>query len=196
MGFGTAIFAATAMQAVSQIGTGYAMNAEAKANATMIENTGNYNAAVLEGKANLIDVQNDIEQGQYTRLKGQYLSKSVATIAKQGVAPQGSSIAVMQNAQTQIEIDQEIAKYNRSTEKNYTIAEANEQRRSASVQADALRRGGKASLRSGYVNAFSSLLQGAVSYAAYKIPKSTTFDYSTKTPAQMYGGSDGRYITK
>ncbi len=68
MGFAGAIFAVTAAQAVSQISQGYAMNSEAKANASMVEDTGRFNASMLEGKAGLIDIQSDIEQGQYTRL--------------------------------------------------------------------------------------------------------------------------------
>lgn len=183
MGFAGALFAVSAAQAVTQIGQGYAQNAEAKANASMIEDTGRYNASVLEGKANLIDIQSDIEQGQYTRLKGQYASKSIANIAKQGIMLQGSAMAVMVNAQTQIGIDQAIAKFNSTNDKNYTIAAANEATRSAGLQADALRRSGRSSVRSGYTGALSSLMQGGVNYLAYKMPRSTTFDYSTKVPS-------------
>lgn len=183
MGFGGALFAVAGAQAVSQIASGYAQNSEAQANASMVEDTGRYNASLLQGKANLIDVQSDIEQGQYTRLKGQYASKSVANIAKQGIAPQGSAMAVMVNAQTQIGIDQAIAKFNSTTEKNYTIAEANDATRTASLQADALRRSGSASVRSGYSGALSSLLQGTSNYLMYKVPKNTTFDYSTRLPS-------------
>jgi len=183
MGFGGLIFAASAAMAVSQINQGYAQNAEAKANASMVEDTGRYNAALLENKAKIIDVQSDIEQGQYQRLKGQHMSKSTAIVAKQGGALQGSALAAILNTQRQINIDQSISKFNFEMDKNLTMAEAAEQRRSAGAQADALRRGGKAAKRAGYTNAFSSLLQGATTYYMYKKPvKSTTFDYSTQTP--------------
>ncbi len=91
----------------------------------------------------------------------------------------------MINAQTQIGIDQAIAKYNSTNESNYTRAGAAEQTRSAGLQADQYRRGGKLAVRGGYTGAFSSLLQGATSYAMYKMPaaKSTTFDFSTKIPS-------------
>lgn len=180
MSLGGAIFAVTAAQAVSQISQGYAVNAESKTNASMVEDTGRYNASVLEGKANLIDIQSEIEQGRYTRLKGQFLSKSMANVAKQGIAPQGSAAAVMVNAQTQINIDQAIAKFNSTNERNYTISAANEERRRASVQADALRRSGSAAIRSGYTGALSSLMQGGTNYLMYKMPKTTSFDFSTK----------------
>ncbi len=183
MGFGGAMFAVAGAQAVSQIAQGYAGNSEAKANASMVEDTGRYNASVLQGKASLIDIQSSIEQGQYTRLKGQYLSKSTASIAKQGITPEGSAMAVMLDAQTQINIDQSIAKFNSDTSKNYTIAEANDAIRTSKLQADSLRRQGSASVRSGYAGAFSSMLQGGSNYLMYKLPKSTTFDYSTTTPS-------------
>lgn len=155
MGFAGAIFAVSAATAVSQISQGYAQKSEA-----------NYNATLLEGKANLIDVQSSIEQGQITRQAGQAMSTSVATVAKQGTGLSGSALAVMLNTQKQYEIDKTISKFNYDQEKNYTMAEA-----------DAQRRAGKAAVRGGYANAFSSLLQGATTYAMYKIPTSkTTFD--------------------
>lgn len=160
------IFALTAVQAVSQIGQGYAQKSES-----------NFNASLLEGKAGLIDVQKDIENSQYDRLKGQYMSKSVANIAKAGVGLQGSSLAVMLNAQTQISLDQTISGFNYDQQKNYTMAEASAQRRA-----------GTAAVRSGYSNAFSSLLTGASNYAMYKVPRNTTFDSNTVVPRRSSGG--------
>lgn len=183
MGFGGALFAVSAAQAVSQIGQGYAVNAEANANASSVQDTGRYNSAVLNGKANVIDIQSNIEQGQYTRMAGQYQAKSEAAIAKQGIAPQGSAMAVMINAQTQIGIDSAIAKFNSTNDKNYTLAEASDATRQANLQADALRRGGSAAISSGYSGALSSLLQGGTNYLKYKLPKNTTFDFN-KTMAK------------
>lgn len=183
MGVAGALFAVTAAQGVSQIAQGYAQNSEANANASSVEDTGRYNASVLENKADTIDIQSNIEQGQYARMAGEYASKSTAAIAKQGIAPQGSALAVMLNAQTQIGIDQGIAKFNATTSKNYTLAQASDAQRTASLQADQLRRGGANAIRAGYTGALSSLMQGASNYAMYKLPKSTTFDYSTKVPS-------------
>jgi len=167
MSFGGALFAMTAVQAVGQISQGYAQKAES-----------NYNATLYEGKANLIDVQKEIESGQYDRLKGQYMSKSVAGVAGSGIGLQGSALAVMLDAQTQINIDQAISNFNLDQEKNY-----------ATAQAATERRAGKAAVRSGYTNAFSSLMSGASNYALYKTPvKNTTFDYSTKIAADASSG--------
>ena len=148
MGFSGALLAMSAVQGISQIGQGYAEKAEAK-----------FNATLLEGKAKLIDEQSNIEQGQYQRLKGQYMSKSVANVAKAGIGLQGSALAVMLDAQTQINIDQAISKFNFEQEKNYTKAQASQQRRA-----------GKQAVYSGYSNAFSSALTGVSNYALYNSP--------------------------
>ncbi len=187
MGLAGALFAVSAAQAVSSISSGYDQNAEAKANASMVSDTGRYNSAMLDEKGKLLDIQNNIEQGRYTRLKGQYMAKSVNQVAGAGLDLGGSSMAVMVNAQTQIEIDQAIAKFNNTTDKNMTIAESNEATRTANLQSDALRRSGRAAIRSGYSNAFSSLLKGATNYGMYKLPHSTTFDYSSSAPARAEG---------
>jgi hypothetical protein len=73
----------------------------------------------------------------------------------------------MLDAQTQINIDQSIAKFNKEQEKSYTQS-----------QADAYRRQGKQSVSSGYSNAFSTILSGASNYAMYKYGK-TAFDTSS-----------------
>lgn len=161
MGLGGVLFATAAAQAVTSISQGYAQKSE-----------NNYNATLLEGKANLIDEQGQIQSGQYDRLKGETLSTSMATVAKQGIAPQGSALAVMLNAQTQINIDQSIAAFNNQQDKNQTMAEAAAQRRA-----------GSAAVNSGYSGAFSALLNGASTYATYKLPmNNSSFDYG-KAPS-------------
>jgi hypothetical protein len=144
MGTGGAIFALTAAQAVSQISQGYAEKAEA-----------NYNANIMQQQAGMIDIQKDIEYGQYQRLKGRTMSTSMANVAKAGIMPQGSAMAVMVNTQAQIAIDQAIGQYNFNMEKNYKMAEA-----------DAMRRRGKLSMQAGWSNGFTTALKG---YAGYKM---------------------------
>lgn len=146
MGFGATLLAMSAVQGISQISQGYAQKEEAK-----------FNATLLEGKANLIEAQKEVEFGQYQRLKGQYMSKSVANVAKSGTNLQGSSLAVMVEAQKQISIDQSIGQFNLEQEKRYTKSQASQ-----------VRRAGSQAVRSGYYNAFSSLLQGTSNYAMYK----------------------------
>jgi hypothetical protein len=145
MGFGGALFALSAVSAVTSISEGYARKAEA-----------NFNAAVSESQARMIDVQKEIEYGQYQRQKGKTLAKSMANIAAMGIMPTGSSLAAMLDAQTQIGIDQIIGQVNLEREKNYALS-----------QASSFRRQGKMAVRTGYSNAFASVLQGASSYALY-----------------------------
>lgn len=164
MGMGGAMFALSAVQALMQVQQGYAENAEAK-----------YNASLLENKAMLMDVQSNIEQGRYTRAKGQALSTSMSNVAGMGVMPSGSPMAVVLANQTQMGIDQIIAKFNADEEKRYTLAEA-----------DSLRRAGKRARTAGYMGAFSTMLQAGSNYALSqrKYPeltqagtvKDTTFD--------------------
>lgn len=139
-------FALTAVQAVSSIGKGYAQQAEA-----------GYNASLLEGKAGLIDVQKGIEKRQYERLKRRTLSKSMANLAASGLRPTGSPMAVMMDTLTQINLDQAIGQFNFEQQKRYTQAEA-----------DTFKRKGKMAVRAGYGNALSSLMQGAATYAEYQ----------------------------
>lgn len=146
MSFGATLFAMAATQAVVQISAGKAQQAEA-----------NYNATLLEGKAGLIDIEKGIEYGQYERLKARTTSTSLANIAKAGIMPQGSAMAVMLDTQKQINIDQAIGQFNLEQQKRYTIAEA-----------DQVRRAGKQAVYTGYSNAFSTLLSGASNYAMYK----------------------------
>jgi hypothetical protein len=146
MGFSAALLALTAVSAVSQIGKGYAQKAEA-----------NFNATLVEGKANLIDVQKDIENAQYNRLKGKVMGQSFAAMGASGVMPVGSPMAVLLDTETQINIDQAIGQLNLEQQKRYTQAEA-----------DSIRRQGKQAVYSGYSGAFSTMLKGAGEYAMYK----------------------------
>jgi len=172
MSFDAAFLALSTVQAISQIGEGYAQKAEA-----------NLNATIIEGKAGLIDIQKDIENKQYMRAKGQALSEGMAVTAGQGFMPSGSKLAIMLDTQKQISLDQAIGQFNFEQEKRFTLAEA-----------DAVRRSGKAAVRAGWSNAFSSMLSGAFQYGMYTqqgTRKDTTFDSivkKNKTPKGLSWG--------
>lgn len=166
MSAGGAQFTISAAQAVNSISAGYAKNSEAK-----------YNASLLDNKAAMIDVQKDIQEGQDTRRASQYLTKSLAIVAKNGLQPSGSAMAVIQSTQTQLNIDKAINSFNLTQEASYTRAQANAQRRS-----------GSDAITSGYKGAFSSLLTGASSYLSKNGKKTSGFDYSTLIPIAA-GGS-------
>jgi hypothetical protein len=142
----TALLALAAVQATSQIGQGYAQKAEAK-----------FNASLLEGQAGMIQIQKDIENAQYQRLKAKTWSTSMTRVAGAGLQPTGSAAAAMIDAQTQISIDQAIGQFNFEQKKQYTLAEA-----------EAMKRKGKQAVVAGYTNAFSTMLQGVSSYGESK----------------------------
>ena len=163
MSFGGLLLAMTAVQAIAQLGQGKVAKAEA-----------DYNATLLEGKANVIGAQAEIEYGQYQRVKGQTMGKSVANVAASGIGLGGSAMAVMLNTQTQIGIDQAIGQFNFEQEKQFTLNEA-----------EAMRRQGRQAVSTSRYNAFSTMLQGVSNYAMYKYTstgtvKDTTFDTVTK----------------
>jgi hypothetical protein len=156
--------AAAAVSAISQIQQGQAAKNESK-----------INAALMEGKAGLIDVQKDIEANQYNRIIGQQMGKSTVAIAGMGVKMSGSPMAVLLDSQKQIQLDKAIGQFNLEQQKRYTMAEA-----------DQIRRQGKQAAKSGYMNAFSSVLQGASSYASYK-GWGTTSSFDTSGGAKQAG---------
>jgi len=133
----------TALSTVSgmatSISSGYVAQAEAGFNRTIAE---------TEGKA--IDIQKEIEFGQYQRFKGRTLATSVANVGASGIELSGSPLAAMITAQTQISLDQAIGQYNLAMAKGATEATA-----------ESFKRKGKAAVRYGYTSAFSELLQGA-----------------------------------
>lgn len=148
MGFSGVMLALTAVSAVSQISQGYAQKSENQ-----------YNRTLLEGKANMIDAQSEIESGQYDRLKAQHMATSTANVAKAGIALEGSALAVITESQKQINVDQAISKLNYQQEKNYTNAEAQAQNRA-----------GSQAVRSGYSGGLSTMLSGVSNYAMYNNP--------------------------
>lgn len=156
MGFSGVLLALSAVQAISQVSQGYAQKKESDLNAT-----------IIEGKAGLIDIQKGIEYGQYQRQKGSTLSEGMARTAGAGIKPTGSAMAVMLDTQKQMSLDQAIGQFNFDQEKRFTQAEASAERRR-----------GAASVRSGYSNAFSTMLSAGSSYAMTSVgtKKDTTFD--------------------
>lgn len=166
MSAGGAQFAISAASAVNSISAGYAKKAE-----------DNYNATLLDNKAALSQAQQEIQQGQDTKKASQYLSKSLAIVAKNGLQPSGSAMAVITATQTQLNIDKAINSFNIQQDINYSHAAADQQRRA-----------GSSAVRSGYTSAFSALLNGSAKYLSTNGKTTSGFDYSTIIPT-MAGGS-------
>jgi len=163
MGTGGLLLAYSAVNAISQVQEGYAQKAEA-----------NLNATIVEGKSGLVQVQKETEYEQYQRLKGKTGATSMASIAGMGIMPSGSAMAVMLDTQKQIALDQSIGQFNYEMEKRSIMAEA-----------EAIRRQGRAAARSGWSNAFSTMLSGVSNYAMYK-------GWGTAKP-DMGGGGISQY---
>lgn len=140
-----ALLALSAVDAINSISQGYSERKEAE-----------YNAGLLNEKASMIGIKQNMEFAAYERLKGEMYGTSMANIAQMGIKPTGSALAVVLNAQHQITVDQIIAKFNTEQEKRYTEAEAQAQIRA-----------GDRAVKQGYARAFSSLLKSAGSYASY-----------------------------
>ena len=145
MGFGAALLALSAVSAVTQVGQGYAEQAEAKANASLIE-----------GRGQILDIQKNIDLGRQQRAKGLMMGRSTTAVAGMGLEMEGSPLAAMISAQTQMNIDQAITAFNYEQDKIYNQAEA-----------DAMKRKGKAAVTAGWTNAFSTMLQAGASYSMY-----------------------------
>jgi len=140
------MLAFSAVQAVQSVGQGYAQKAESK-----------YNAAVLEGQAGMVDIQKGIEYEQYERLKRQTRGKAKAIMAKSGIEPTGSPMAVLLDTEAQINKDQIIGQLNLDRQKRGILS-----------QKESVLRQGKYAQRAGYMNAFSTMLKGVSNYAMYK----------------------------
>jgi hypothetical protein len=164
MGFSGVMLALSAVQGVAAIGQGYAKAGEDKANASLYTQ-----------QAGLIDVQNSITQGQYTRKAAQVLATSTADVAGKGLEPTGSAAAVMLDTQTQIHTDMAIAQFNNTMAKNQALAKAKLLDQQAGND-----------IFSGYSSAFSDMLQGAAQYGAYnsKLPSFNTAGGVYSIPGQ------------
>ena len=148
MGLETALLAMSVAQGYGQYEAGQIQKAESKANADIIED-----------QMKTIQMQADIDYGQYQTLKGKTLASSTATAAKMGVELSGSPslLAKMINVQKEIGIDQIVRKYKYTTDINNTKAKA-----------DMERRRGKMAAYEGMLKGFGTIAQGAANYAFYK----------------------------
>lgn len=149
MGFSGALLALSAVKGITSITQGIAQSNEDK-----------FNASLATDQAQLIGIQGQITQGQYTRQAGQTLSTSMAVAGAKGIEPTGSAAAVMIDAQTQIHTDAAIVAFNNTMGINQ-----------ANSKATLLKQQAGNAIFSGYTSAFSDLLTGATDYATYNTNK-------------------------
>ncbi len=160
MGFSGALLAMSAVQGITSISQGFAQSAQDKANASLFTN-----------QAGLLQVQDNIEQGQFTRKAGQLLSTQTADVAAKGIEPTGSAAAVMLDAQTQIHTDAAIAQFNNTMQ----INQAND-------KATQLKQQARNDVFSGFTNAFSDMLTGAAKYGQYNAKPSLNLGSGDSLP--------------
>lgn len=138
-----AMFAIAAATAGMQMYSGLQQSRESK-----------YNASLYSQQANIIDAQKRIEAGQYDRAGRQLAGTTMANAAKSGLGFGGSSLAVLIDSMTQLEMDKSIGQYNLEVDKRYSQATA-----------DAYKRQAKAQRTTAFTNAFTTLLSGAYDYS-------------------------------
>lgn len=141
-----------AASAVGQIMQGQATNQEAKYNASLIEQRAGQ-------KAQLLDTQSGIERYQYARARRRLEGESYARMAKSGLMPSGSPMAVLVDSMTQLNIDEAIGQYNISVEKQFALADAKE-------TASAYIRKGKQGVTNSYYGALTTVGKGAYLYGS------------------------------
>jgi len=141
------MMAAAAALAGMQIGQGFAASREAK-----------FNAKLYEQQAGAIDVKKRLQLRQDERAKRRMAGTLTSRVAKSGIQLSGSPLAVLLDNLTEMELDQQIGQYNLEVQKQYSLSAA-----------DRYRRQGRASVMSGFTNAFSTMLMSG-------------FDYGSRTP--------------
>ncbi len=155
----TALIGLGVLSAGMQIASGITKSKE-------IETEAEYNAAIYEQKAGMVEAQKGLEAYQYDRARGKARGKAIAVTAKAGLLLSGSPMAVMIDTETQMLLDKAVGQYNLEVEKRYALSGAAEYRRTGKIAS-------KTALWAGYTNAFTSLLQTAA-FASTRIPSPAT----------------------
>jgi len=156
-----AIIGAGAISAGMQV---IGANKQAKA----IRSQGEYNAQVYEQQASMIEHKKRLQEEQDNREAARVRGATKARAAGAGITMSGSPLAILVDNETQLALDSAIGQYNLEVDRRMAMSGAGFSRYSANQNA------GLAKSR-GYTNAFSTILNSAVS--AYSVsgfkPKTT-----------------------
>jgi hypothetical protein len=144
--FGAAMISQGIMNATISIMQGRVTKAQA-----------DYNASILEGKAQWNEFQKGVAARQFDRTVGQIVGQGVARTAGAGLKFSGSPMAVMIDTVTQIKKDKAITLANIEQERIYNINAANMSRAE-----------GKIAKSQAPVNALSEILKAGSNYAMYR----------------------------
>jgi len=91
-----------------------------------------YNAAIYQQQAQVIDVKKGITRQQYDRSIRKLEGASVTAIASSGYDFSGSFLEVMNDNLTQAQLDKQISIYNLDVEKSQALSAASESQRAGS----------------------------------------------------------------
>lgn len=144
----------------SKIAGGMASKKEAERNARMFEEQAGI-------QAGMIDEQKRIEGAQYDRARGRMRGKATARTAKAGLLLSGSPLAVMIDTETQMLMDRAIGRYNLDVQKVNVLNQSQ-------ATAFQYRQQGKAAERSGFTNAFTTLLTTGMTIGMMNMPSSNS----------------------
>lgn len=134
------------------------------------------NAEIFEAQATNIQSQKNIVAGQYRTKATQLRGEAVSRAARQGVKVSGSVAQSISQSITELKIEQSYQQYNLSVQKQEALDNAAYQRYQ-----------GRQALRSGFMNAGTTLLSGATNYYS-KYWKNTS--PATSQKGLLSGGID------
>jgi hypothetical protein len=140
-----------AMAAYGQVQSG-------KAESKYLKQQGEYNAQVYEQQAEMIQHQKKLEEYRYNRQAARIRGANVARAGGAGILLSGSPAAIMVDNETQIELDKMTGQYGLEVDRRRVQSGAEWSRWSGGVQA-------RQAKNTGYMNAFSTLLQTGMSAA-------------------------------
>ena len=117
----------------------------------------NYNAAIYDQQASLIEAKKGLTKEQYARMINKLEGSMVTAVSSSGYDMKGSYLEVMNDSLTQAYLDREVELYNLEVQKRQARTAASESRRT-----------GKAMSTAGSIAAASSLLtEGNTWYQKY-----------------------------
>lgn len=147
------------VSAGAQMIGGFASGNEADANARAVTSEANYNAAIYEQQAAMIEQQKNLKIAQDKRQIRFVQGQTVAMTAHKGIELSGSPLAILIDSTTQMNMDMAINAYNYDMQKYGALSAADSTRRKGQTTADAYRRSGDTARLSGVIGGLTTLFQ-------------------------------------
>ena len=175
------------VSAGAQIMGGFAAGNEADANARAVTSEANYNAAIYEQQAGMIEQQKNNKIAQDKRQIRFVQAQTVAMTAHKGIEMSGSPLAILIDTTTQMNMDMAINAYNYDMEKYGALSAAESTRRQGYTKAEAYRRSGDTARMGGVIGGLTTLFQTGVAAS------SPSFSPAQKTPTKAINTGNSLY---